>query len=403
METCLYRLPWLILACVTLWGSTLEACSTPVFRYALQRWQPDDYEVLVLHRQPLTDDENELLEILQQAARDEHAPANMTVRTVDLSQSVDEADQHLLAAVDLSGQVPWMLVQYPRFTKTDRLAFSGPLDRETIRMTIDSPARQEVRERILAGDSVVWVLIESGDSAKDAEAEEVLRQRLAYLEKNLELPNPADTGTEDLVASDEFSSEKENDAPLRFAYIRVRRDDPEERGFVAMLVNSESDLHEFEEPIAIPLFGRARSHYALVGKGINDDNIDLSSQFLCGACSCEVKSQNPGADMLFRVNWEELITMPDVDHEPLPELTGLGALEVDDEPADETIESAAISTESENLAPPVDVTAAPVSVSNAETKSSYSLFGPAVVVVILGLLVVVFGTVVIQFRQKSTH
>ena len=95
--------------------------------------------------------------------------------------------------------------------------------------------------------------------------------------------------------------------------------------------------------------------------------------------------------------------MPDVDHEPLPELTGLGALEVDDEPADETIESAAISTESENLAPPVDVTAAPVSVSNAETKSSYSLFGPAVVVVILGLLVVVFGTVVIQFRQKSTH
>ena len=199
-------------------------------------------------------------------SRDEHAPANMTVRTVDLSQSVDEADQHLLAAVDLSGQVPWMLVQYPRFTKTDRLAFSGPLDRETIRMTIDSPARQEVRERILAGDSVVWVLIESGDSAKDAEAEEVLRQRLAYLEKNLELPNPADTGTEDLVASDEFSSEKENDAPLRFAYIRVSRDDPEERGFVAMLVNSESDLHEFEEPIAIPLFGRARSHYALVDR-----------------------------------------------------------------------------------------------------------------------------------------
>ena len=318
-------------------------------------------------------------------------------------ETVDEADQHLLAAVDLSGQVPWMLVQYPRFTKTDRLAFSGPLDRETIRMTIDSPARQEVRERILAGDSVVWVLIESGDSAKDAEAEEVLRQRLAYLEKNLELPNPADTGTEDLVASDEISSEKENDATLRFAYIRVSRDDPEERGFVAMLVNSESDLHEFEEPIAIPLFGRARSHYALVGKGINDDNIDLSSQFLCGACSCEVKSQNPGADMLFRVNWEELITMPDVDHEPLPELTGLGALEVDDEPADETIESAAISTESENLAPPVDVTAAPVAVSNAETKSSYSLFVPAVVVVILGLLVVVFGTVVIQFRQKSTH
>ena len=31
-----------------------EACSVPVFRYALERWQADPYEVFVFHRGPLT-------------------------------------------------------------------------------------------------------------------------------------------------------------------------------------------------------------------------------------------------------------------------------------------------------------------------------------------------------------
>ena len=34
-----------------------EACSVPVFRYALERWQSDPYEVFVFHRGKLTADQ----------------------------------------------------------------------------------------------------------------------------------------------------------------------------------------------------------------------------------------------------------------------------------------------------------------------------------------------------------
>ena len=102
-----------------------------------------------------------------------------------------------------------------------------------------------------------------------------------------------------------------------------------------MLLNSESDLYEFDDPIAIPVFGRGRSYFALVGKGINDDNIDEACQFLAGACSCEVKSQNPGVDLLFRVNWELLVEDTPTDEVVLPQLTGLGEIEL----AGETAES----------------------------------------------------------------
>ena len=45
------------------------ACNVPVFRYALQRWQPDPLEVLVLHRAPLDDAQVGLVDYLEEVAR----------------------------------------------------------------------------------------------------------------------------------------------------------------------------------------------------------------------------------------------------------------------------------------------------------------------------------------------
>jgi len=46
---------------------------------------------------------------------------------------------------------------------------------------------------------------------------------------------------------------------------------------------------------------------ALVGKGINNVMIDDACTFLSGPCSCQVKRQNPGFDILTSVNWDELL------------------------------------------------------------------------------------------------
>ena len=36
-------------------ASTVWACSIPVFRYALERWQPDNYEVSIFQSGSLTE------------------------------------------------------------------------------------------------------------------------------------------------------------------------------------------------------------------------------------------------------------------------------------------------------------------------------------------------------------
>ena len=77
--------------------------------------------------------------------------------------------------------------------------------------------------------------------------------------------------------------------------------------FREILLSSEDDLKDFDEPIAFAVFGRGRAMPALVGKGINNAMIDDACTFLSGPCSCQVKRQNPGFDILTSVNWDELL------------------------------------------------------------------------------------------------
>src|SRR5688500_2171306 len=51
------------------------ACSIPVFRYALERWKPSPYEVLVFHKGPLADPAAGLLRQLEELK----PPVNLTI------------------------------------------------------------------------------------------------------------------------------------------------------------------------------------------------------------------------------------------------------------------------------------------------------------------------------------
>ena len=215
-----------------------------------------------------------------------------------------------------------MLLHYPAFGPERWLAWSGPLNAENVQRVVDSPLRQQVIERVLAGDSAVWILIDSGDAQKDAEAESLLRAELAQLEEKLKLPP-----RELLEAEQEFQPDTQVELRIGFSLFRLRRDDPSEQVFLSMLLNSEPDLAEFNEPMAIPIFGRGRTFFALVGKGISPENIADNCQFICGDCSCQVKEQNPGTDLLMAVNWDQQVKGSAFPNVPLPELTGIGGLE----------------------------------------------------------------------------
>lgn len=326
MKTIPYVLTLVVLSYVTVMSPHVHACKIPVFRYALERWPPDAYEVAILHRGPLSDSDNQLVEKLREAAQAETNPANVTVLTVDLDQQASaEGAGESLAKKYGHVALPHMVVHYPPLGPERWEAWSGLLGSNNVNRLIDSPLRRQIIERLLAGDSAVWVLIECGDAKQDDAAEETLRQELKRMEQTLELPP-----LELLEAEQEFQYDTAVELRIGFTLFRLRRDDPSEQAFLSMLLRSESDLMDFQEPIVIPIFGRGRTFFALVGRGIDAGNIEDSCRFICGDCSCQVKQQNPGIDMLFAVNWDESVRGSAFRDVELPELTGVGGLEIFD-------------------------------------------------------------------------
>src|SRR5215207_5160949 len=72
-----------------------RACQIPVFRYALERWAAEPYEVVVFHQGPLGPAEKELVARLGAAQK---AATNLDVTDADLSGKVDEPLQRLWKA-----------------------------------------------------------------------------------------------------------------------------------------------------------------------------------------------------------------------------------------------------------------------------------------------------------------
>jgi len=93
---------------------------------------------------------------------------------------------------------------------------------------------------------------------------------------------------------------------LEIGLVKVARTDAAEKWVVDSLLSLESDLTSEEfaaQPMVFAVFGRGRALPPFVGKGITRDNLLECVYFLTGACSCTVKDQNPGMDLLFATDW----------------------------------------------------------------------------------------------------
>jgi len=258
-----------------------RTCNIPVFRYALERWAAAPYEVVAFHRGPIGDEGKAALNALRQGG------ANVAVDRIDVSEPVPQKWNDILAKTKL--QAPCMVAVFPG---TDIVAWAGPLTADAARTLSDSPARREVAKRLLEGDSAVWLMLDSGDPAKDEAAEKTLDAELKKLVQSLKLPAHAPDDPPLL-----------SDVPVKIAFsvLRLAKNNPAEATLAAMLQNSEPGL---EGPVVYPIFGRGRALWAMAGKGLTSDNIAEAAMFLIGACSCEAKDLNPGLDLLFTADWE---------------------------------------------------------------------------------------------------
>lgn len=299
-------------------SGTASACSVPVFRYALERWPADNYLVVVFHQGALTPQQSAWVRDLDRNGTAGRTTANLSLRTVDLAATTDAALLRWWQPLAATTTLPAMVLLYPPGLGLSTPAWHGPLTGENVRQLLDSPLRREIARRLLKGDSAVWVLLESGDSKLDTPAAEILAARLQHLETALKLPelNPADV----VGGAAAAPSEK---LKVVFSLLRVSRQSPAEGILVRMLLNTEEDLKGARVPIVFPIFGRGRALFALVGKGINPEMIDEAGGFLTGACSCIIKEQNPGSDLLMAVDWARLVEPFIKADEELPPLPGL--------------------------------------------------------------------------------
>mgnify|MGYP004416720371 CR=1 FL=1 len=292
------------------------ACSIPVFRYALERWPSDPYEVFVFYKGKLADSDEKLLTAVESRESGDDQYSNIRVTRVNLEADIEEELEQIWNS-QKTDKLPWMTILYPVVSRNPTVVWSGPFTTDNTEILVDSPARKEVAKRLLKGETAVWVFLKSGDAKKDAATQKLLEAELKELAKVLKLP--------DELIDEQGNQVQEQGTKLRIAFsvVSVSREDPKEKMFVEMLLKTEADLSGMEEPMAFPIFGRGRTLYALVGRGINRENIQEAGAFLAGPCSCQVKELNPGTDILMSVNWDDQIAGTVFADRELPPLSGL--------------------------------------------------------------------------------
>lgn len=273
-----------------------RACNVPVFRYALERWIPDTYRATLFYQDSLTESQQAVIRTLEESANT--AKGNIEVRRVEVSAIEGDVERALFATL-LPTSLPWVVVQYPESLRIDKLVWSGPLASDALGPLIASPLRTELIRRLAEGQTAVWLMLESGQADKDNSAATMLVESLEQLSHQLELPELTGAPEDDLLLTTPLK--------VKFSLLRVPRGVAVEQSLVEMLLGSESDLAEFDEPMVFPVFGRGRALLPLVGAGITTENVRDAAALLVGACSCEVKDLNPGFDLLLAADWDVLL------------------------------------------------------------------------------------------------
>jgi hypothetical protein len=245
-------------------ATAAEACSVPVFAYALRRWVPDVHTLTTAHDGPWRQAMEQQIET---------AALNLAVE----AGSGEDCFGHPARSA------PW---------------WSGTLDARRLATLIASPKRRELVRRLASGESAVWLFIPGGDAAADTAARDLLAKRLAYLTTVTALPA---VENED-AASDDIMTSAGPAVRLAFSILDLGRDDEAEWVLAAQV---RSMARSAAGPWAVPVFGRARALTLLTGTSLTDAAIDEIVTFLTGACSCQVKDQNPGWDLLVACDWRE--------------------------------------------------------------------------------------------------
>ncbi len=152
---------------------------------------------------------------------------------------------------------------------------SENIDKNQLENLTFSPFRETVANELMKGKLCVMLYLKCGIPEKDKKGLEVLKN-------SVEASPFADVIT----------------------VLELDRKNQEERQLVSLLLNVEDDLNEINEPMLFGVFGKFRTLEPLLAKGISQENINLMIDFFTADCSCLIKDDLPGINILYNGNWE---------------------------------------------------------------------------------------------------
>lgn len=289
----------------TLLASESRACTIPVFRYALEKWDLTPVELLVFYDSPLPKElDAELTKLAEAPGR-----LNLEITRVDLKGKIAPKLQKIWQREGKNAKGPWMLVRFAGMEPTEPSAWNGPCTSANLASLIDSPVRQAILAH-LSRSSVVFLLMTSDDRKADEAAFALLKKDLPALEKKIKIPEQND------------SVKLRLPLPLKVSLpvLVLDRNRPEEAGFIKLLLGTEERLADMKGPIVFPIFGRGRVLGSLCDakKEVTSEQLMEVTKFLCRECSCQIKDLNPGIDTLMQADWTKMFDRLFDGKEPMP-------------------------------------------------------------------------------------
>lgn len=277
----------LVVVCL---AAPVLACNIPVFRYALERWKSDATKIVIFHR-------GESKEI--QKWRQWKPGSHLAVTTIDVSDAQkDSQDRALWSELEPlpDSSLPFAVLRCKAGNGKQLNFWQGSLQELEAFPLVDSPVRRELRRRLLAGHSVVWLLVRSRDENRNEAAKEQLEKEFETLAQNIPIPEGIGLPGSELYA----------DIPLvvKFSLLEVDPEDPQEEYLRSLITGIRRSDYEAGQPLVVPIFGRGRALEVLPAGDLSPALIRDLTLFLSGACSCQVKDQNPGFDLAITGDWD---------------------------------------------------------------------------------------------------
>ncbi len=290
-------------------SSASAAEEMPLYRHAVEKWEPDPYRAVVIFNSENPVDKEKGVKVVDGLIQDPARSLNLIIGRADIGDKsvIDENTNAILKAFK-PDRLPFTVIYFPSVSDVEIPLWAGYLTVQSAEAICDSPARREIARRLLKGDDAVWIFIESGDEGNDAGALQMLSEEIRISSSALpRIPSPdhaemeVDGNTGDVAALPAPS-------PLKMSIIRIPRDDKSEMILLEMLNCIEPEMiNSKTEPAIAPVYGKGRLLDILSSDEVTRENVRHAIQKLAAPFSGEGKLSDSGTDLLMAVSWNAML------------------------------------------------------------------------------------------------